>query len=36
MTDRNENRGGLNKVGPLIFLLTLVVVIEFFWWFMSS
>jgi len=36
MPDEKKTRDHLRRLGPLIFIITLVIVIEFFWWFMHG
>lgn len=36
MADKNNNKNHLDQLGPLIFIVTLVIIIEFFWWFMHA
>lgn len=36
MKDRKEPRSPLDRLGPFIFLILLVLIIEFFWWFMHA
>lgn len=36
MADEEQNKDPFAPLGPLIFLITLVVILEFFWWFVRA
>jgi len=36
MADEEQKRDPLARVGPGIFIVTLVVILEFFWWFVRA
>jgi len=36
MTDKKQTQDHLARLGPLLFLISLVVILLFFWWFLQA
>lgn len=36
MSDKNSKGNHFAKLGPFIFILTCVLILEFFWWFIPA
>jgi len=36
MADKKGLEREMAKIGPLVFIITLIIIVEFFWWFMYT